>query len=385
MKRIFALILVVTLVLGCKETPKTSYTINGNAEGVYNGVRVYLKTVDYKTAKERNLDTAIVMNGKFSFKGSLEYPELRFIRVNNVDGRLPILVENNDISISINKDNIIASTITGSESHKAFKSYETEFIALQDKATEFIPVYRKIMASPNQSQRDSISQVLRDKKKTVSQFPIEYIKRNKSNYLSLIILEQEVDKKVNSIEVCKEIYEALSNELKKSPKGKKLGVKINGLHQIYSRQAHLEIGKIAPNFEAPTPDGKMLSLDQIKGKVTIVDFWAAWCGPCRRENPNVVNIYNKYHKDGLEIIGVSLDGQSRQQDPKKAWIEAIKKDGLTWHQVSNLNYFNDPVAKLYNIRSIPATFIFDAEGKIVAKNLRGKALENKVKELLEKS
>ncbi len=118
--------------------------------------------------------------------------------------------------------------------------------------------------------------------------------------------------------------------------------------------------------------------------MTIIDFWAAWCGPCRRENPNVVRVYEKYHDQGLEIIGVSLDGQSRQKDPKKTWVEAIKKDKLTWTQVSNLKYFNDPVAQLYNINSIPATFILDKEGKIVYKNLRGRDLELKVQELLNK-
>ena len=120
-------------------------------------------------------------------------------------------------------------------------------------------------------------------------------------------------------------------------------------------------------------------------KPVMVDFWAAWCGPCRRENPNVVRIYEKFHQKGLEIIGVSLDGQGRQQDPKKAWVEAIEKDGLKWHHVSNLKYFNDPVAKQYNIQSIPATYILDAEGKIVAKNLRGVALERKIEELINQS
>ena len=126
----------------------------------------------------------------------------------------------------------------------------------------------------------------------------------------------------------------------------------------------------------------MVSLNDVKGKVTIIDFWAAWCGPCRRENPNVVRIYNKYHDQGLEIIGVSLDGTRNQKDPKNAWLNAIKKDELTWTHVSNLQYFQDPVAQLYNINAIPATFILDEKGKIVAKNLRGRALELKVQELL---
>ena len=106
------------------------------------------------------------------------------------------------------------------------------------------------------------------------------------------------------------------------------------------------------------------------------------CGPCRRENPNVVKVYEQYHDKGLEIIGVSLDGAPNQKDPKKAWLDAIEKDGLEWNHLSSLMYFNDPVAKQYNIKSIPATYILDQEGKIVAKNLRGAALELKIKELL---
>ena len=143
-----------------------------------------------------------------------------------------------------------------------------------------------------------------------------------------------------------------------------------------------EIGQKAPSFSAPSTDGKMIALNDIMGKVTIVDFWAAWCGPCRRENPNVVQVYEKYHDKGLEIISVSLDGNRRQQDPKAAWLQAIEDDKLNWHHVSNLNYFNDPVAKAYNIKSIPATFILDEKGNILAKNLRGNNLENKIAELL---
>jgi peroxiredoxin len=181
-----------------------------------------------------------------------------------------------------------------------------------------------------------------------------------------------------------EAFDNLSSSLKESPKGKEVKAKLDSIYAEYEKTAYLEVGKVAPNFEAPKPDGTIVSLDELKGKVTIIDFWAAWCGPCRRENPNVVRIYNQYHDDGLEIIGVSLDGTSRQKDPKKAWLDAVEQDKLTWNHVSHLQYFNDPVARLYNITSIPATYILDEEGVIVAKNLRGKALELKVKELLEK-
>ncbi|MBF7093023.1 TlpA family protein disulfide reductase [Flavobacterium sp. ALJ2] len=120
----------------------------------------------------------------------------------------------------------------------------------------------------------------------------------------------------------------------------------------------------------------MVSLKESLGKVTIVDFWASWCGPCRKENPNVVAIYKELHSKGLNIIGVSLDKDA------KAWKEAIAKDNLTWTQVSNLKFWDEPIAAQYGVQSIPATFILDASGKIVAQDLRGDELKAKIIELL---
>ena len=137
------------------------------------------------------------------------------------------------------------------------------------------------------------------------------------------------------------------------------------------------IGATAPDFSGPTPEGKELSLKEAMGKVTIIDFWAAWCKPCRVENPNVVKIYNKYHSKGLNIIGVSLD--RKEED----WKKAIADDNLSWNHISSLDYFNDAVAKLYNVEAIPATFILDENGVIIAKNLRGDELESKISELLQ--
>ena len=134
---------------------------------------------------------------------------------------------------------------------------------------------------------------------------------------------------------------------------------------------------MAPDFSAPDPNGNQIALSDVKGKLTLIDFWAAWCKPCRAENPNVVRVYEKYHDKGLNIIGVSLDRKA------EAWKKAIIDDKLVWNQVSNLAYFNDEVAKLYNVNAIPAAFLIDANGVIVAKNLRGPALETKVAEMLQ--
>jgi peroxiredoxin len=138
------------------------------------------------------------------------------------------------------------------------------------------------------------------------------------------------------------------------------------------------IGQPAPEISMPDPDGKILTLSSMKGKYVLVDFWAKWCGPCRQENPNVVRAYNEFKDKGFDILGVSLD-RSKQE-----WLQAITEDGLSWHHVSDLQYFNSKAAKDYNITGIPFSILVDPNGIIIAKNLRGPDLQKKLAEVLNK-
>ena len=146
--------------------------------------------------------------------------------------------------------------------------------------------------------------------------------------------------------------------------------------QIESKQQFLT-GGTAPDFVQQTPEGEDMKLSDHRGKVLLVDFWASWCGPCRRENPNVVKLYEKYKDQGFDILGVSLDKD------KKRWVNAIEQDGLEWHHVSDLRGWQNAVAKTYSVSSIPHTILLDQEGKIIARNLRGPALERKLAEIFE--
>lgn len=139
----------------------------------------------------------------------------------------------------------------------------------------------------------------------------------------------------------------------------------------------LSVGQVAPDFELPDPNGKMVKLSDLRGKYVLIDFWAAWCKPCRQENPNVVRLYNQYKDKGFEVFGVSLDRT------KEDWVKAIADDQLTWTHVSDLKYFNSAAAELYKIEAIPATYMIDPDGKIIARDLRGPSLENKLAELFD--
>ncbi|BAO77080.1 TlpA disulfide reductase family protein [Winogradskyella sp. PG-2] len=381
MKRIFTIIIVGLLIVSCKKENRTDFVINGTAPGVYNGVRIYLKYIDEK-GKEIVSDTAIVFDEKFNMDGKVEEPTMHFISVNSVDGNAMLMLENSEIDIEINKQNLMESKVTGSESNEGFIAFQDGMNKIREEGQGVMTAYRQLKLPEEAAKKDSLTKEIEKLGLRLTGHPLNFILENNDSYFSLNLIGLEANKPKLDVPGFMKAFENLTPRLKETKKGKEVKKRLDELFVEYEKIAHLEIGKVAPNFEAPKPDGTLVSLNDLKGKVTIIDFWAAWCGPCRRENPNVVRIYEKYHDQGLEIIGISLDGERRQQDPKKAWLDAIANDKLTWTQLSHLKYFDDPVAKLYNISAIPATFILDKDGKIAYKNLRGKALELKVEELL---
>lgn len=379
MKNLVSILIVGLLLTACNKDAKKpdGYVINGSAEGVYNGMRVYLKSADERGVQTPK-DTAIVMDGTFKFEGKVETPQMWFLSVNNVNGFIPVMVENDAIDISFNKDNIEASKVTGTKSNEALSDYSKGFKTLMDKRSELNTRSRALINPSDSLAQAQLTEDFGKINQEMQEYPYQFLKDHNDNYFSLSLIENILKSNPEDLNPVSDAFSNFDEEIKNSAYGQMVGSKIDVIKKQNEGLAMLNVGNKAPDFTAPNPDGKQISLSEIKGKATIIDFWASWCKPCRVENPNVVKVYNKYHDKGLEIISVSLDRPGQ----KEKWLQAIKDDNLNWHHVSNLNYFQDPVAQQYNIQSIPATYILDAEGKIVAKSLRGQALEDKIAEML---
>ncbi len=373
MKRIASILIILLTVISCQTEPK-GYQISAKIDGVPNGNKVSLKAI--KNNQAVLLDSAIVKDGIFTFEGSIVEPDIHIMTVQGVQGTLPFILENKDLEILLYKDSLRLSKIEGSKENDIAQNF-------MQSIAKFRKRNHALMGQYNEARKTNDTQFLksyRNKRQELQsendKFNLEFLEENNNSLFALLMLENFAKIKAIDAKEVDKFYNSFPTDLQESSVGLRIKEKIESTLAT-------EIGAVAPDFTAPNPDGKEITLSKVKGKVTIIDFWAAWCSPCRKENPNVVKVYDKYHEKGLEIVGVSLDGNSRQKEPKQAWLDAIDKDGLTWHQVSNLNYFKGPVAKKYNIQAIPAMFVLDSDGKIIAKNLRGPALEQKISELLD--
>ena len=375
MKRIVFVICGLIGLMACNQKPE-GYTLEGNITGeVENGTNVFLRQIG-DNGQPVDIDTTTVENGKFIFTGQADIPEMHFVFVDNLMGYTAVMLENGEIQLTAQKDSIGFAKVSGTPQNEAF----TDFTDKSKELTLQAQSIQEDMQQANISKDTATAVSLRDEMMELQEeyknFELDYIKNHPDALISALLIDRAIGARAVTAEEAQTMYDALSPKIKETKTAKTILDKLETQKQAEENAKNTSVGAKAPNFSAPNPEGKEVALNDVLGKVTLIDFWAAWCKPCRAENPNVLAVYNKYHDKGLNIIGVSLDRTA------EAWKKAISDDGLPWNHVSNIAYFNDPIAKLYNINAIPAAFLLDDQGVIVAKNLRGPALEAKVAELL---
>ncbi len=379
MKKILLVLSVVAVLFSCNKAGENEYIVTGTIKGIAEGKTVTLEVQD-ETGQLKPVDTVKVEKGKFVLKGSAKEPEMNFMQVEGVQGKVPFILENGDIEVVINKDSIENSKVTGTYNNEELSSYKAKGMAIQKKMIKF---QQDNMAKMNDAQQKKDSVVINVLRKEYNKFQEEfmkqsddYLKTHNKAFISVLIIEGMFNQMAPDVAKIKKLYGGLDKSLKDTKHGKNIKSKLDKMNTPVAAAAGVEVGTMAPEFSAPNPDGKVITLKESLGKITIIDFWASWCQPCRQENPNMVAIYKAFHAKGLNMVSVSLDDEAAK------WKAAIAKDQLTWTQVSNLKEMDDPIAKAYSIKLIPSTFIVDATGKVIAKDLRGDALKAKVAELL---
>jgi len=374
MKKLLFVALSATLLFSCNKRLTDGYTVSGSIDSIEDGEQVFIQ-LSNEIGEVIAIDTTLVQNGKFEFTGKANEIEFAYIQIGSLPWKIPFVLENEKITITAYKDSLQASKTGGSYNNEELAKFNSTFEGLQKKLGQFQQNNSRAMEQARQANDTvAINKFTKDYKNledNLRNFLENYPSENPKSYISLILLSQMINNPSTDFEKTKANVNILAPELKSTKIGKKLEERIQEISAT-------SIGQIAPDFSAPNPEGKMVSLKESMGKVTLIDFWASWCGPCRVANPYLVHLHNEFHEKGLNIIGVSLD----KEDAHNKWTDAIATDKLTWTQVSNLKFWQDPIAKQYSVQSIPATFLLDAEGKIVAKNLSGLELKAKIAELL---
>lgn len=323
------------------------YVIKGEVKGFANGTLVMLVNPQTgATEAETNLSKE-----KFELKGKIESPDIRLLMFNRQTPYLNIFLDNSSITVKGSSTAVDKLEVSGSPAHKDYVAFTKQLDPYQAAFAQNAP-YDSVLF------------------KSAAAASYDFAVKHTASFITPFAIYRfyQATDDVNQADA---LFNQLTPEVKASP----MSAALAGLIAQAKQNA---TGYVLPDFTQPDTSGVPVSLSSFRGKYVLIDFWASWCGPCRMENPNVVAAYNRFKDKNFTVLGVSLDRPGKKDD----WMRAIKDDNLTWTHVSDLQFWSNAVAQQFQIQSIPQNFLVDPEGKLIAKNLRGAALERKLEQLL---
>jgi len=386
MKNLFLLLLVTIALVSCggdeevEKNPNDNFSISGIIEGAANST-IYLEALSQQGAIEvakGSLDA----KGKFMLSGNIPGMGLYQLRLGeSADKAIPMtIVPNDEIKLASNfNDFSVRPNVSGTE----WSATMNKYMALY---AQFAESQKEISSLQSTMSEDELMKLFLEKRKPVDDFARSEMARDPANAFNIILSTtlaptmgfKHWDPK--NLDILKVVAEAYLQKYDGSPIATTMENQVYQIEMSYEEfLANNGGGKLAPEIALKSPEGKVIKLSSLRGKYVLIDFWASWCGPCRKENPNVVRLYNQYKDKGFTVYSVSLDKDAA------SWKGAIASDGLVWpNHVSDLLHWNSPMPALYGFQGIPYTVLVDKEGKIIATGLRGETLEQKLSELLDK-